>query len=127
MDDDFYHFTINHSHLTDGIRHADTAALIALKARAYLNLLHEKAVGSHVNNHDIKKHRSDVLKLVVIMEDEPIVAPSPIVTSIKEFVASIRSDWATLGSSLAKALGQDETFVVALLDSLDNLFIAEEQ
>ena len=34
MDDDYYHFTIDHSRLTDGIRHADTAALIALKTRA---------------------------------------------------------------------------------------------
>lgn len=39
MDDDFYHFTIQHSKLTNGLRHADSAALIALKARAYLNLL----------------------------------------------------------------------------------------
>lgn len=31
MDDDFYHFTIQHSKLTNGLRHADSAALIALK------------------------------------------------------------------------------------------------
>ena len=43
MDDDFYHFTIQHSKLTNGLRHADSAALIALKARAYLNLLQDKA------------------------------------------------------------------------------------
>lgn len=127
MDDDFYHFTINHSHLTDGIRHADSAALIALKTCAYINLLREKAAGNHVNNHDIKKHRSDVLKLVAITEDEPIVASSPIVASVKEFVTSISNDWTTLGPSLAKALGQNETFVAALLESLDNLFISEEQ
>ena len=39
MDDDFYHFAIAHSKLTGGIRHADPAALIALKAKAYLNLV----------------------------------------------------------------------------------------
>ena len=66
MDDDFYHFTIQHSKLTNGLRHADSAALIALKARAYLNLLQDKANGKHVNSKDIKKHRSDVLKNVVM-------------------------------------------------------------
>ena len=127
MDDDFYHFTINHSSVTDGIRHADPAALIALKSRAYLNLLREKAEGRHVNSHDIKKHRSDVLKIVAIMEDEPVPAPNVIVTSVKEFVASIRNDWAILGPSLSNALGQDETFVETLVDTLDNLFIPDGQ
>lgn len=92
MDDDFYHFTIQHSKLTNGLRHADSAALIALKARAYLNLLQDKANGKHVNSKDIKKHRSDVLKNVVIMEDNEIIAPESIVACIRDFVTSIRND-----------------------------------
>jgi hypothetical protein len=54
MDDDYYNYTVEHSVVTDGIRHADSAALIALKARAYLNLLQDKANGKHVNSKDIK-------------------------------------------------------------------------
>ena len=107
MDDDFYHFTIQHSKLTNGLRHADSAALIALKARAYLNLLQDKANGKHVNSKDIKKHRSDVLNNVVIMEDSKIIAPEPIVACIRNFVASIKNDWNTLSEPLAKALDQD--------------------
>lgn len=126
MDDDYYHFTINHSRLSNGIRHADSAALIALKARAYLNLLQDKASGKHVNSRDIKKHRSDVLKNVVIIEDDQIIAPASIVECVKEFVASIRGEWATLAEPLAKALEQDTTFVEGLLEVLDNLFIVEE-
>jgi len=80
MDDNFYHFTIEHSIVTDGVRHADSAALIALKARAYLNLLKDKANGKHVNTKDIKKHRSDVLKNVVIMPTDKLPAPKPIVS-----------------------------------------------
>lgn len=125
MDDDFYRFTIEHSKLTNGIRHADSAALIALKTRAYLNLLQDKADGKHVNSKDIKKHRSDVLKNVVIMEDSQIAAPEPIVACIKEFVSSIRSDWDTLSEPLAKALDQDASFVDALLEQLDGLFVTE--
>ena len=37
--------------------------LIALKARAYLNLMADKRDGKHVNTKDIKKHRSDILKM----------------------------------------------------------------
>jgi hypothetical protein len=126
MDDDYYHFTITHSRLTDGIRHADSAALIALKARAYLNLLMEKAEGKHVNTKDIKKHRSDVLKNVVILEDAEVVAPQSIVNCIKEFVASIREDWATLANPLAKSIDQDADFVSELLNQLNDLFTAKQ-
>ena len=122
MDDDFYHFTIQHSRLTNGLRHADSAALIALKARAYLNLLQDKATGKHVNSKDIKKHRSDILKNVVIMEDGEITAPEPIVASIRDFVSSIRNDWSTLAEPLAKSLDQETSFIEALLEQLYSLF-----
>ena len=127
MDDDFYHFTIEHSKLTNGLRHADSAALIALKSRAYLNLLQDKANGKHVNSKDIKKHRSDVLKNVVIIEDSQITAPEPIVTCIREFVSSIKKEWNTLSEPLSKALDQDTSFVEALLEQLDGLFATEQQ
>lgn len=125
MDDDFYYFTVRHSRLTDGIRHADSAALIALKARAYLNLLQDKASGLHVNSKDIKKHRSDVLKNVVIMTDDEVPAPAPIVSCVKEFVASIRSDWGTLAGPLSKALDVDVDMIDGLLGQLDELFTIE--
>lgn len=126
MDDDFYHFTIKHSKLTDGVRHADSAALVCLKTRAYLNLLQDKAEGKHVNSKDIKKHRSDVLKNVVIITDESISAPMAIVDCVKNFVSSIRADWDTLSNPLAKALDQDQEFVDALLEQLNNLFVPEQ-
>jgi uncharacterized protein with ParB-like and HNH nuclease domain len=124
MDDNFYHFTIEHSIVTDGVRHADSAALIALKTRAYLNLLQDKANGKHVNTKDIKKHRSDVLKNVVIMPTDELPAPEPIVSCIKEFVESISNDLDVI-ASLAKSLNQDEDFIIALLEQLNDLFIAQ--
>jgi hypothetical protein len=125
MDDDYYHFTVEHSIVTDGLRHADSAALIALKTRAYLNLLQDKANGKHVNTKDIKKHRSDVLKNVVILPADEVSAPAPIVSCIKDFVESIRNDWDNLSSPLAKSLEQDEDFIDALLEQLDNIFISK--
>lgn len=123
MDDDYYHFTIAHSQLTDDIRHANSAALIALKARAYLNLMADRRDGKHVNTKDIKKHRSDILKNVIIMTEDNIEAPTSIVACIREFVTSIRTDWSTLAEPLSKSLSQDEVFVSRLLDQLDELFI----
>ena len=127
MDDDFYHFTIDHSRVTNGLRHADPAALIALKTRAYLNLLQDKANGKHVDSKDIKKHRSDVLKNVVIMEDSRVTASESIVGCVKEYVASIRNDWESLAEPLAKSLDQNASFIEALLEQLDDLFVTEKR
>ena len=85
----------------------------------------DKSAGKHVNTRDIKKHRSDVLKNVVILEDDEITAPSAIVETIRDFVASIRNDWPSLSEPLAKALDQDVAFVEGLLNQLDGLFINE--
>ena len=122
MDDDLYHFAIEHSRLTDGIRHADPAALIALKAKAYLNLLADKQKRNHVNSKDIRKHRSDILKNIVITEDSQIEAPESIVRCINDFVDSIRRDWDDLSDPLAASLGQDKEFVSELLNQLTKLF-----
>lgn len=97
-----------------------------VKARAYLNLLNEKAVGRYVNTKDIKKHRSDVLKNVVILPDEEIQAPEAIVNCIHEFVGSIRKDWTELADPLAKSIDQNEAFVEALLELLNERFINQQ-
>lgn len=57
--------------------------------------------------------------------NDVIKAPTAIVETIKDFVASIRSDWPSLSESLAKALDQDVAFVEGLLNQLDGLFINE--
>ena len=123
MDDDCYQFAIDHSRMTNGIRHADPVALVALKAKAYLNLLSDKKNGRHVNDKDIRKHRSDVLKNVVIIEDESIEAPATIVECIHEFVDSIQADWDNLAKSLAAALDRDTDFIAELLEILRQLFV----
>lgn len=125
MDDDFYHFTIENSVLTDGIRHASPIALIALKAKAYLNLLAEKDSGKHVNTRNIKKHRSDVMKSAVLVEPYPVIAPHSIVDCVKDFVVSIHSEGETLIPALAKALDSDEAVVSELLNQLEEIFTLE--
>lgn len=126
MDDDFYHFTVAHSTLTNGIRHALPIALIALKSKAYLNLLAEKESGRHVNSRHIKKHRSDVLKNAVLIEASQVSAPQTIVDCVRDFVGVIRSEADSLIPALAKALDSEPEFVAQLLDQMENLFVPEQ-
>ena len=111
--------------LTDGIRHASPIALIALKAKAYLNLLAEKENGHHVNTRNIKKHRSDVMKNAVIIEAYPVIAPQSIIECVQDFVEKIREEGNALIPSLAKSLDTEETVVMELLNQLNELFTLE--
>lgn len=126
LDDDLYKFTVANSILTDGIRHASSVALIALKARAYLNLLKDKAEGRHVNTKDIKKHRSDVLKNLAATETDYVMAPESIICCVKDFVASIRRDYSTLSEALARSLDVELEYIDGLLDQLDELFVPQQ-
>ena len=88
--------------------------------------MQDKAAGKHVNAKDIKKHRSDVLKNLVIVTEDSVEAPQAIVECVQEFVAYIRGDWAELGDALGRSLEQEADFVAALLDQLELLFVTRQ-
>lgn len=125
MDDDYYHFTIRNSFVDGGLRIAHPVALMALKARAYLNLLAEKEEGKHVNTKHIKKHRSDVLKLIATTSvPEPVKVTESIYECIREFSDGIRK---TLPSrSLEAALNRTSDDIEVFLELLDAAFVIEE-
>ena len=115
--------TIANSYISNGLRYASPAALIALKARARLNLLAERESGHHVNTKDIIKHRNDVLKLVVIADDEPTIVDELVFKTIQAFHDLIAS---TLPSqSLQDAMRMNDDAIKAILERLVNLFDAK--
>lgn len=126
MDEDLYNFTIKNSIIIDGIRMADASALIALKSKAYLNLIAERDSGRSVNSRDIKKHRNDVLKLAAIINPETKIEVDPSITeSITQFVGAMREP--QLGSALRDALGVGDEEIADLIEVIENIFISSEQ
>lgn len=117
MDDDYYSFTVLHSEEVDGLMIAGNLALIALKVNAYLNLTKERDEGRSVNSKDIKKHRSDVLKLVAAgAYSNPVSVEPKIYDAIQHFVVDCEQHF----QSLTDSLGVDENSVRAYLDILRN-------
>lgn len=115
--------TLAHSSLRDGLRIADTLALIVLKATAYLNLLIAKENGQHVNSDDIKKHRGDVLKLIAIGDiTEPVALPSAIYEVVDQFRKLIMQQ---PEQSLANIVGNRDSLAIVLED-LNTLFVKED-
>lgn len=126
MDDDYYELTIANSTVEDNLRVATPVALICLKARAYLNLLGERAVGRQVNSKDIRKHKTDVLKLIATASiPEPVAIPEPVFDSVMEYAAAIESELPS--KSLQDALERDNEAIQVFVDTLKESFIVKEK
>ena len=63
MDDAYYHFTIEHSTVYEGIHLANVEALICLKAKAFMDLQNRKNRGDNIDSDKIEKHKKDVIRL----------------------------------------------------------------
>lgn len=123
MDDDYYNFIVHHSEEIGGLMVADNLALIALKVNAYLNLIGEREEGREVNGKDIRKHRSDVLKLVAAgIYPETVAVVRKIYDDIQNFVSETEQHI----QSIADALDVDEYDVNAYLDVLRNEIFVQE-
>lgn len=67
MNKAYYHYTIAHSELVDGVHVANIEALICLKAKAFVDLCARKAQGEHIDQDDIEKHKKDVFRLAPML------------------------------------------------------------
>lgn len=124
MDDDYYNFTIKNSFVDNGLKVASPLALIVLKIKAYLNLLAEKEQGHHVNTKHIKKHRSDVLKLVATTAlGDPTPVTAEIMDSVTDFIGKIRAMLPSQG--IEAALGRSSEDIASYIDILEDMFVRE--
>ena len=122
MDDDYYRLTLDHSTLDDGLRVADFKALVCLKAKAYLNLMADREAGIHRNTKDIKKHRSDVMKLTAGDPDpRAIVVGERIARDIQEFVTEV--DVPEIRQALKASINVDDALLEGYLDILRSNYL----
>lgn len=122
MDNDFYELTIQNSFIEDGLRIASPAALICLKAKAFLNLLADKAEGKRINSKDIKKHRTDVLKLIATASfPEPVFVSPSVFECIEQYAEAIIDMLPS--RSLEDALERSSNDIAAFIEVLRDSFM----
>ena len=101
LDNDYYDFIRAGRQEIDGLPMVGAAQLIALKARAWLDLTEREKQGEKIDSKTIKKHKNDVFRLYQILDpvSEP-AAPETVKKDIGEFISRMRSEEIDL-----KALG----------------------
>lgn len=64
LDEDYYRLVQQNHIKIKELNIASPECLVVLKAHAWLNNLHEKEKGNHCNTKDIKKHKTDTIRLI---------------------------------------------------------------
>ena len=126
MDDAYYRLILDCKALSNDLPIITAAALIPLKARAWLDLTRRRQDGIPVDDHDIRKHRRDVFRLTAALPAGagPAIAES-VRADLRRFVAAFTLDspeWPDLLKSLKADLGAAVPRPEDLLAALDAYF-----
>ena len=92
MDENYYSFIRSHRIEVEGVSILPAEALLLLKARAWFDLSMRKARGEFVKDKDVRKHRTDILRLQAqIAEGTVVELAEPIKIEMRDFIAAYES------------------------------------
>ncbi len=93
LDDDYYDFIRAGRQEFDGVPMVGAVQLIALKARAWLDLTERERRGEKIDSKTIKKHKNDVFRLYQILDpaSDP-AAPEAVKKDVREFISRMRGE-----------------------------------
>ncbi len=99
LDNDYYNFIRAGRQEIDGLPWVGAAQLVALKARAWLDLTARAERGEQIDSKTIKKHKNDVFRLYQILDptSDP-EAPETVKKDIREFISRMRVEEVDLKS-----------------------------
>lgn len=125
MDDGYYGIVRNNVRNENGLSLLTPEGLILLKARAWLDLSRGKAEGQKVDSRNIKKHRTDVFKLSLLLpKAQTTSVPRGVYADLHKFLSHFPVDapeWTSIRQS--SGIGDQMPQPAELLDLLERHFI----
>lgn len=124
MNDAYYHYTISHSELVDGVHVARPESLICLKCRAYIDLSARRAKGEPIDSRKVKKHKRDVFRLVAMLDStQQFAVPADLYHDITTFIATAQNDLPN--ADMLMAIGLYGVTSEAIIQRLTTAFTQE--
>lgn len=124
MNDAYYHYTISHCELVEGVHVAKPESLICLKCRAYVDLATRRAEGESIDSRKVNKHKRDVFRLVAMLAaTQSFAVPYNLYQDILVFAEMVRSDMPN--ADMLKAIGIYNTTAEDVLQRLLNAYVKE--
>lgn len=124
LNETYYQMLLDHREEHEGIKFASTSALIALKARAWIDLGKRSNTGEKIDSSEIKKHRNDVFRLAAILPgDEGVVLDDLILDDLRQFLSAFppgSSEWTAIQAALKSTFGNLNP--AALIEAMTSYF-----
>ena len=121
LNDEYYYFTLQHSHLEDGIHYANIESLICLKTFAFLSNKDLKESGVNIHSVDIEKHKNDVFRLLPLLPSgNEIELPESIYADMRRFVAEVENNLPN--QQMLKDTGYGRLTPESLFQNLKSIF-----
>ena len=126
LNDDYYNYMIEHSTMENGLHHANTEALICLKAKAFLEITERIANGGKEDTKQLRKHKGDVFRLMLMLtENEVFDLPLSIKSNMQSFADAIINDLPD--KAIFKEMGFVDIDIEQLLSQLFKNFILTDK
>lgn len=123
LDSDYYSFLHEYREVLNGLSILREQGLIPLKAKAWLDLTERKEAGEAVDSRDIKKHRSDILRLYQLLNPTLHVdAPESIKNDLRNFLNALAAEE---GLNLSH-FGLGDTPLTKVVATLKSIYQLEE-
>lgn len=121
LSDAYYQYMIVHSVLEDGLRRANTEALICLKAKAYLEIAERITDGSGEDSKQLRKHKGDVFRLGLLLAvDDVFELPEEIQANMKEFAVAVAYNLPD--KTMFKEMGAGNIDPYTVFEQIKNVF-----
>jgi hypothetical protein len=125
MDEEYYQFTMQQTTLLHDLPVASDAALICLKAKAYLDLAERKEQGEDLDTKKVTKHRSDVLRLTAVIDPATKVElRGSMRADMEQFIAKVKAEDPPT-KDILKSVGVSVVALAELLNILGRIFLSE--
>ena len=109
LNESYYQMLLAGQRQLDGLMLLGPEYIIAFKAKAWLELSDKKKNGFHVDEKDIKKHKSDIARLTAILEGRVIQhLPEEVRIDMERFIALYEREPADLKALRIKNITNEE-------------------
>lgn len=126
MNDDYYHFTLEHSKIENGVRLANLESLIGLKAKAFLDLSERKSNGEPIDEKNIRKHKNDIFRLATMLNEADLFdLPNVMKDDLNTFCKRIKESLPE--KAFFKSLGLPSVQPEEVFERICNVFKIENE
>lgn len=127
LNDDYYELVRQQHNEEKNLPFANPAALIPLKARAYLDLAERAAKGEEGKSKDIAKHRTDVFRIAATLpsEEGPAI-PKAVQEDLRKFLSLFppenKKEWEAIRAGLKTTFGGQDIKPESLIETVRAYF-----